>query len=111
MHREMLGEMHGLMGDFAYGIAQISELVLNLKNFSRMDAAATDAVNLNECIESALNIGRKCSRTKWSHQGAGRSAHDHLRPVAAQSGVSQPLHHAAQAMESQGQLRIKTGMR
>ncbi|MDP1635921.1 MAG: CBS domain-containing protein, partial [Gallionellaceae bacterium] len=62
--REMLGEMHGLMSDSLYGIDQISELVLNLKDFSRMDAAATDSVNLNDCIESALNIGRNILKNK-----------------------------------------------
>jgi two-component system NtrC family sensor kinase len=60
----MLGEMKGLMEDSMYGLGQISELVLNLKDFSRMDAAATDTVNLNDCIESALNIGRNVLKHK-----------------------------------------------
>ena len=61
---EMMGDMQGLMVDSLYGIAQISELVMNLKNFSRMDAAATEAINLNDCIESALNIGRNVLKDK-----------------------------------------------
>ena len=62
--QEMLGEMQGLMADSLYGIDQISELVMNLKNFSRTDAAATEAVSLNDCIESALNIGRNVLKNK-----------------------------------------------
>lgn len=62
--QEMLGEMHGLMDDSMYGISQISELVRNLKNFSRKDAAATEAINLNDCIASALNIGRNVLKNK-----------------------------------------------
>jgi len=38
--QERLGEMQWLMDDSLYGIGQISELVLNLKSFSRMDAVA-----------------------------------------------------------------------
>ena len=60
----MLGEMQGLMTDSLYGIGQISELVLNLKNFSRMDAAMTETMSLNDCIESALNIGRNVLKNK-----------------------------------------------
>lgn len=63
---EMLGEMHGLMEDSLYGISQISELVMNLKNFSRVDSAATEAVSLNDCIDSALNIGRNVLKDKVS---------------------------------------------
>lgn len=37
--QEMLGEMQSLMTDSLYGIGRISELVLNLKTFSRMEAA------------------------------------------------------------------------
>ena len=107
--REMLGEMHGLMGDSLYGIAQISELVLNLKNFSRMDAAATDAVNLNECIESALNIGRNVLKNKVE---VIRELGDLPKITCAPSQLNQVFlnlfTNAAQAMESQGQLRIKT---
>src|SRR5512135_331713 len=62
--REMLEAMQGLMADSLYGIAQISELVLNLKDFSRMDAAQTETMNLNDCIESALNIGRNVLKNK-----------------------------------------------
>lgn len=61
---DMLGDMQGLMEDSLYGIGQISELVLNLKDFSRMDAAATEAFNVNDCIQSALNIGRNLLKNK-----------------------------------------------
>ena len=53
---ETMGPLHG------YGIAkrieQISQLVLGLKNFSRLDQAPTDNVLLNDCVESSLLIAR-----------------------------------------------------
>jgi len=107
--REMLGEMHGLMDDSLYGIAQISELVLNLKNFSRMDAAATEAVSLNNCIESALNIGRNVLKDKVE---VIKELGDLPRITCAPSQLNQVFlnlfTNAAQAMEGQGKLYIKT---
>ena len=107
--REMLGEMHGLMDDSLYGIAQISELVLNLKNFSRMDAAATEAVSLNNCIESALNIGRNVLKDKVE---VIKELGDLPKITCAPSQLNQVFlnlfTNAAQAMEGQGKLYIKT---
>lgn len=107
--QEMLGEMHGLMTDSLYGIEQISELVLNLKNFSRMDAAATDVVNVNDCIESALNIGRNVLKNKVE-------VVKHLGDLPLISCAPSQLNqvflnlftNAAQAMEAQGVLTIRS---
>jgi len=107
--REMLGEMNGLMDDSLYGIAQISELVLNLKNFSRMDAAATEAVSLNSCIESALNIGRNVLKDKVE---VIKELGDLPMITCAPSQLNQVFlnlfTNAAQAMEGQGKLYIRT---
>ena len=107
--QEMLGEMQGLMGDSLYGIAQISELVLNLKNFSRMDAAATEAVSLNECIQSALNIGRNVLKDGVK---VIKEFGDLPKITCAPSQLNQVFlnlfTNAAQAMEGQGNLHIKT---
>jgi two-component system NtrC family sensor kinase len=107
--QEMLGEMHGLMGDSLYGISQISELVLNLKNFSRMDAAATEAIDLNDCIESALNIGRNVLKNKVE---VIRELGELPAITCAPSQLNQVFlnlfTNAAQAIEGQGKLHIKS---
>jgi signal transduction histidine kinase len=105
----MLGEMKGLMEDSMYGLGQISELVLNLKNFSRMDAAATDTVNLNDCIESALNIGRNVLK----HKVEVVRELGMLPPITcAPSQLNQVFlnlfTNAAQAIEGTGRLTITT---
>jgi signal transduction histidine kinase len=107
--QEMLGEMHGLMDDSIYGIGQISELVLNLKNFSRMDAAATEAVSLNDCIESALNIGRNILK----HKVEVTKQLGELPPITcAPSQFNQVFlnlfTNAAHAMQEQGTLHIES---
>ncbi len=107
--QEMLGEMHGLMGDSLYACSLFSELVLNLKNFSRMDAAATEAVSLNECIASALNIGRNVLKDKVE---VVSELGDLPKITCAPSQLNQVFlnlfTNAAQAMEGQGTLHIRT---
>ncbi len=107
--QEMLREMHGLMGDSLYGIGQISELVLNLKNFSRMDAAATDAVNLNDCIESALNIGRNVLKNKVDViKELGVLPKLTCAPSQLNQVFLNLFTNAAQAMDANGTLHIMT---
>jgi signal transduction histidine kinase len=107
--QEMLGEMQGLMGDSLYGIAQISELVLNLKNFSRMDAAATEAINLNDCIESALNIGRNVLKNKIEViRELGELPVITCAPSQLNQVFLNLFTNAAQATEGQGKLHIKS---
>jgi signal transduction histidine kinase len=107
--REMLGEMQGLMGDSLYGIAQISELVHNLKNFSRMDAAATDAVSLNDCIESALNIGRNVLKNKVDViKELGELPKITCAPSQLNQVFLNLFTNAAHAMQEQGKLHVKT---
>jgi two-component system NtrC family sensor kinase len=107
---EMLDAMHGLMEDSLYGIGQISELVMNLKNFSRMDAAASDAVSLNDCIESALNIGRNV--LKNNNVEVVKELGDLPRITCAPSQLNQVFlnlfTNAAQAMTGSGCLGIKS---
>ncbi len=105
----MLGEMQGLMTDSLYGIGQISELVLNLKNFSRMDAAMTDTVNLNDCIESALNIGRNVLKSKVELiKELGELPKITCAPSQLNQVFLNLFTNAAQAMETSGRLLIKT---
>ncbi|MEM7016902.1 MAG: cache domain-containing protein, partial [Pseudomonadota bacterium] len=55
---DIFQETQQLLSDSVYGVEQISELVLNLKNFSRLDQALSDNVDIHDCIDSALNIGK-----------------------------------------------------
>ncbi len=105
--QEMMGDMQGLMVDSLYGIGQISELVMNLKNFSRMDAVATEAINLNDCIESALNIGRNVLKDKVE---IIKELTELPKLTCTPSQLNQVFlnlfTNAAQAMETMGRLHI-----
>ena len=51
-------DVDALVKDGLYGIAQISELVTNLKNFARLDRSKVADFDLNEGIASALSIAK-----------------------------------------------------
>ncbi|MBM3372299.1 MAG: hypothetical protein FJY44_00315 [Betaproteobacteria bacterium] len=56
--QQALAELGQLAGDGLYGIDQISEIVLNLKNFSRLDRSKVSSFNLNEGLQSALLLAK-----------------------------------------------------
>ena len=60
----MVEEAQSLFGDTLYGIDQVKDLVVNLRNFSRLDAAQTSDVHLNECIEQTLTIANSVVKDK-----------------------------------------------
>lgn len=56
--QELAQTAKDLADDAMFGVNQISELVVSLKDFARLDQAKTKAVDIHECIESALRIGK-----------------------------------------------------
>lgn len=57
-------DLEGLVKDGLHGIGEISELVLSLKNFSRLDRSRMARFDLNEGLESTLVIARHLIKTK-----------------------------------------------
>ena len=53
-----LEDMNTLLKDGVHGIEQISEIVLNLKNFSRLDRARVSAFSVQEGLNSTLMLAR-----------------------------------------------------
>jgi two-component system, NtrC family, sensor kinase len=57
-----------LTDDGLHGIEQISEIIINLKNFSRVDRSKLQRFNLNEGLESTLIIARNLVKHKIVHK-------------------------------------------
>ncbi len=55
---DSLGELGHLVRDGLHGIDQISELVVNLKDFSRLDRQRMQAFDVNKGLESTLLLAR-----------------------------------------------------
>lgn len=68
---EAISEINGLLGDGLHGIGQISEIVSNLKDFSRLDRARVAEFNVNEGVESTLKIARNIVKHRHIEQQLG----------------------------------------
>jgi len=55
---QVLGDLQSLTKDGLHGIEQISELVANLKNFSRLDRSKVASFNVNEGLSATLIIAK-----------------------------------------------------
>ena len=96
----VLEELQTLLKDGLYGISQISEIVINLKNFSRLDRSRMDSFDLNEGIESTLLLAK--------HELKGHTVKKNLgdipRITCSPSQINQVflnlINNAAQSIES-----------
>ncbi len=105
-----LADLTELFADARFGLKQISEIVLSLKNFARVDRAATDQVNLIDNIETALTVGHHHLKNRVTVE-------KRFEPIplvpCAPSQINQVLlnllTNAAQAIDhEQGRLLIRT---
>ncbi|ASM79117.1 hypothetical protein VITFI_CDS3340 (plasmid) [Vitreoscilla filiformis] len=55
---EAIDEMRNLLSDGLHGIEQIRDMVINLKDFSRLDRAKVMDFNVNDGVKSTLKIAR-----------------------------------------------------
>lgn len=106
---DFFDDVNQLQKDTVYGLEQIAEIVMGLKNFSRMDQALEDEVNLNECLDAALVIGRNVIKGKAE---VIKDYGDIPAVSCAPSKVNQVflniMTNAAQAIDGYGEIRITT---
>ncbi|WP_228254912.1 ATP-binding protein [Aquirhabdus parva] len=102
-------DMLAIFNDTNYGLEQINELVLGLKNFSRLDQAMTDSVSLNDCVNSSLLIAKNTLKNGIQ---VIKQFGDLPKISCAPSQINQVLlnllTNAAQAMNGNGKILIKT---
>jgi signal transduction histidine kinase len=100
--RNSLGELSLLVQDGLHGIDRISEIVLNLKDFSRLDRLKVQAFDVNRGLESAMALARHILKRVEVREVFGT-----LPPVmCAASQINQVflnlITNAAQAIEERG---------
>ncbi|MBL8299245.1 MAG: hypothetical protein JNN30_12980 [Rhodanobacteraceae bacterium] len=98
-----------LVEDSLYGVEQITELVLNLRNFSRLDEAKVKDVSIHECIDAALNIARSQLKSKVEIiRDYGEVPQIACSPSQINQVFINLFNNAAQAIEGSGKILIKT---
>lgn len=104
-----LSDMGDLIEASISGLDQIREMVLNLKDFSRIDRKKVDRVNLNDGIDSTLLIAQNTLKHKVT---VIKQYGDIPFVTCAPSQINQVflnlLVNAAQAMEEMGTITITT---
>ncbi|TDR38875.1 CBS domain protein [Tahibacter aquaticus] len=108
---DQFADLIALLDDSLHGVAQIGDLVGNLKDFSRVDSAHSEGVDLHGLIDSALRIGGHLLKKRNVQVQCRYGEVPSLRCAPAQ--INQVLlnliGNAAQAIEhDQGLLSIRT---
>ena len=106
----LIEDTQALFGDTLFGVDTIKELVVNLRNFSRLDAARVERVSLNDCLDQTLLIATPVLKHKV--EVIRRYGEIPLVPCSP-SQINQVLlnllTNAAQAIEhDRGKLLVKT---
>ena len=106
-----LEDLRALLDDTVFGVGQIAELVGNLKDFSRLDQARKERVDVHKLIESALKIGGNLLRKK--NIDVVRQFGDVPQVDCSPAQINQVLlnliTNAAQAIEhGQGRITLRT---
>ncbi len=99
---ERLAELDTLVKDGLYGIAQISELVSNLRNFARLDRSKVAEFDLNEGVKSALSIARNHVKRRTVKQDLGRISKVSCAPSQINQVFLNLITNAAQATPEEG---------
>jgi signal transduction histidine kinase len=110
--RTVFEELERLVKDGLFGIGRISEVVSNLKNFSRLDRSMIADYDLHEGIESAIRIGYAQLQNRIVRKEFGSIAHVSCSPSQINQVILNLLSNAAQATrDGEGTITVRTGMR
>jgi signal transduction histidine kinase len=97
---QVLDELQALAKDGLYGINQISEIVTNLKNFSRLDRSKVSSFNLNEGLESTLLLAKHELKSYTVKKHYGEIPAITCAPSQINQVLLNLVNNAAQAIES-----------
>ena len=106
-----LGDLSSLVTDGIHGIAQISELVTNLRNFARLDRSKIAEFDLNEGVRGAIAIARNAIKAKRVQTALGTVPRIACSPSQINQVILNLLTNSAQATRDNGTIAIRTGAR
>jgi signal transduction histidine kinase len=107
-----LAELEQLLKDGLFGIGQISEVIANLKNFSRLDRSKIAEFDLHEGIDSSIRIGYAQLQNRVVRREFGKIPRISCSPSQINQVILNLLSNAAQATrDGEGIITVRTGMR
>ena len=110
--RKALEEVERTVKDGLYGIGQISEIVANLRNFSRLDRSHVAEYDLHEGIESTIRIAHNQLKHRTVRKVFGELPRVSCSPSQINQVILNLLTNAAQATsDKDGTIIVRTGRR
>jgi signal transduction histidine kinase len=112
LDEELLPELRKALDNSLYGLDQISEIVLNLKNFSRLDRGQYTLYQLEEGIDSALMLAKNLVKHRTIVKNYGKTRPVFCAPSQINQVVLNLITNAVQATsEEGGTITISTRMK
>ena len=96
---KVIEELQGLVEDGVHGTTQMSEIVGNLKDFSRIDRSKATQFNLNEGITSTLALAKHQLKTVSVERQLGDIPFVHCSPSQINQVFLNLITNAAQALK------------
>lgn len=105
-------DLREIVQDGMYGVDQIAELVVNLRDFSRLDEAKIKQVNINDCIKSSLTMARNNLKTLHVYTDLQPLPEISCNPSQINQVLINLFNNAAQAIEPnvKGELSIHSAV-
>ncbi|MBK3393267.1 GHKL domain-containing protein [Psychrobacter sp. M9-54-1] len=103
-------ELKELIKDSLFGIEQITEMVLNLRNFARLDESKVKTIDVRECIEASLKIAGNSIRHQEIVTDFTPTPEIKCSPSQINQVLVNLLNNAAQAMgeKPDGKIEVRT---
>lgn len=107
---DLTSELKELIKDSLFGVEQITEMVLNLRNFARLDESKVKKTNVRECIEASLKIARNSIKHQDIITEFAITPEVQCSPSQINQVLVNLFNNASQAMENKpdGQIEVRT---
>lgn len=105
----IMSDVNELINESLDGANRVRRIVQDLKSFSRVDQAESSHVNLNECLDTTINIAwNELKYISTLERQFGEIPEINCNPQQLNQVFLNLLVNAAQAMEKQGVITVKT---
>ncbi len=107
---DLSAELKELIKDSLFGVEQITEMVLNLRNFARLDESKVKTIDVRECIEASLKIAGNSIRHQEIVTDFASTPEVKCSPSQINQVLVNLLNNASQAMgeKPNGKIEVRT---